>query len=309
MPRFRFPCRTAIGLSLGITVACMTLPALADSPTTVTFQANNPWAQQVGSVGRYNSSHDYSVQVAGGKTLQINLVTRDPNVFFKVKDETQGKQLVDTYKTGATTWSTHNPTATSYTIHVYVDPEAMQRGEDAKYALQIGQYGAADMQAATAKVTFQDNNPWAQITGSLDNLGTAQDYTVAIAAAQTLAVNLIPRNPGVHFKVKDQANNQVLVDTAQTGATKWSTPVPTATNFTIEVYVDSAAVPRGVTARYALQIGHYASTEAPAGASTAAAPAAASSSPDAMAPTPPAPAPPSTGPAASMPAPAATTHL
>lgn len=306
MPRFRFPRHTAIGVSLGIIVACMTLPAFADSPTMVTFQANNPWTQQVGSVNHYNSSHDYSVAIAVGKTLQINLVTRDPNVFFKVQDQTHRKQLLDTYQTGATTWSRPNPTATDYTIHVYVDPAAMQRGEDAKYALQIGQYGAEDMQAATAAVTFQDNNPWAQVTGSLDNMGTAQNYTVAIAAGETLAVNLIPRNPGVHFKVKDPTNNQILVDTGQTGASKWSTPVATATTFTIEVYVDPAAVPRGVTAGYALQIGHYDTGAAPAGASTAATPAAASSSPNAMAPTPVAPAPASS--AAPMPPSAATTH-
>lgn len=290
MPCFCLP-RIAISVSLGVATACMSLAAFADSPITVTFQANNPWAQEVGSVDRYNSSHDYSVQAAAGKTLQINLVTRDPNVFFKVKDETQGKQLVDTYKTGATTWSTQNPTATSYTIHVYVDPEAMQRGEDAKYALQIGQYGAADMQAATTNVTFQGSNPWAQMTGSLDNRGTAHDYTVAIAAGETLAANLITRNPGVHFKVEDQNSKQVLVDTSQTGATKWSTPVATATTFTIDVYVDPAAVPRGVTAGYALQIGHYATAEAPAGAGTTATPDTASSSPNAMAPTPVAPAP------------------
>lgn len=269
----------AIAAAIGIAAACMTLPALADTPVTVTFQANNPWTQEVGSVDRYDSSHDYSVAVAAGKTLQVNLVTRDPNVFFKVKDEGQRKQMVDTYKTGATTWSTPNPTATTYTIHVYVDPAAMQRGEDAKYALQIGQYGAEDMQAATTEVTFQDNNPWAQVTASLDNQGTAHDYTVAIAAGETLAANLITRNPGVHFKVENQTSKQVLVDTSQGGASKWSTPVATAATFTIHVYVDPAAVPRGVTAGYALQIGHYDTVTAPAAA-----------------------------PATQMPAPATTTH-
>ncbi|MGH8234134.1 MAG: hypothetical protein ACREPU_08050 [Rhodanobacteraceae bacterium] len=287
------PVRVAVIVAaVGIAVACMTLPVIADTPVTVTFQANNPWTQEIGSVNREDFSHDYSVVVAAAKTLQVNLVTRDPNVFFKVKDETQRKQLVDTYQTGATTWSILNPTTATYTIHVYVDPNAMQRGEDAKYALQIGQYGAADMQAATTELTFQGNNPWVQVSGTLDHLGSAHDYTVAIAAGKTLATNLITRNPGVHFKVKNHISNQILVDTSQTGATKWSTPVATATTFTIDVYADSAAVPPGATVGYALQIGHYdtvtATTAAPAPSTTSAATPAA--------------------PASQMPAPATTAH-
>jgi hypothetical protein len=269
MPRFHLLLRVAAGLGLA---SCMALPALAASPVAVTFQANNPWTQEVGSVDRRDASHDYSVDVAAGKTLQVNLVTRDPNVFFKVRDETHGKQLVDTYQTGATTWSSPNPTATSYTIHVYVDPYAMERGEEAKYALQIGHYGPEDMQTATTAVTFQEGNPWVQEVGAMDAQATSHDYTVAIAAGNALQINLITRTPGLHFKVANQVDGTQLVDTASTGTATWSTSAATATTYTIHVYVDPAAVPPGKNAQYALQIGQYpaqaagaAATPAPAG--------------------------------------------
>lgn len=269
--------RVVFAAVLALAGAGLALPALADAPTTVTFQAHNPWTQEIGSVDRYNDSRDYTVAAAAGKTLQINLVTRDPNVFFKVKNETTGKQMVDTFQTGATTWSTSVDTAATYTIHVYVDPNAMQRGEVAKYALQIGQYGPEDMQAATTKVTFQPNNPWAQEVGSLDSRSAAQDYTVDIAAGDTLQVNLVTRDTRLHFKVEDQASNQQLVDTATTGTNKWSTPVATAAAYKIEVYVNRDAMQRGEVARYALQVGHY-PTRTPAPAASAAQPAASAAS-------------------------------
>ena len=148
MPRFYFPRRAAIDVSLAIAAACMSLPVFADTPVTVTFEARSVWAQEIGNVSHSGSAHDYTVAIAAGKTLQLNLVTRNPNVYFKVKDQTHDKPLVDTSTTGATTWSTPVVTATTYTIHVYVDPDTIERGQDAKYALQIGQYGAEDLQPA-----------------------------------------------------------------------------------------------------------------------------------------------------------------
>lgn len=272
--------RFAAAATLGIAAACLALPAFADSPVAVSFQANNPWTQEIGSVDRYNDSHDYSVQVEAGKTLQINLVTRDPNVFFKVRDETADQQLVDTFKTGATTWSAPVTTAATYVIHVYVDPDAMTRGEVAKYALQIGRYGASDMQVANTEVSFGANQPWAQEVSELNSQAPSHDYSVAIPAGETLQVNLIAQNPKVHFKVKGTAAGQPLVDTAQTGTATWSTPATTAATYTIEVYADPSAVPPGHEAKYAVQIGHYASANAPAatpataGTAPAAAPAA-----------------------------------
>jgi hypothetical protein len=284
--------RFAVAITVGIAAVGVALPAFADSPVTVSFQANNPWTQEIGSVDRFNDSHDYSVQVGAGKTLQINLVTRDPNVFFKVRDETADQQLVDTFKTGATTWSAPVATATTYVVHVYVDPDAMTRGEVAKYALQIGRYGASDMQVANTEVSFGANQPWAQEVSELNSQAPSHDYSVAIPAGETLQVNLVTQNPNVHFKVKGNAEGQPLVDTAQTGTATWSTPVTTAATYTIEVYADPSAVPPGHDAKYALQVGHYASANA-----SAATPAATGTAPGA------APAPASTAPGA---APAAT---
>lgn len=273
MSPFRFPRCMAVALAITAACACVIPVALADSPVTVTFQANNPWTQEVAGLTRRDSSHDYTVEVAAGKTLQVNLVTRNPNVFFMVKNDAQGQPLIDTLKTGATTWSTQNSTATTYTIHVYVQPDAMQRGETANYALQIGRYGQSDMQPATTTVTFEDHKPWVQAVGTLDAQSTARDYTVAIAAGQTLAVNLVTRNPKVHFKVENQASGQTLVDSATAGAAKWSTPVNAATNYTISVYAEPAALPPGSRAGYALQVGQYPQRNAqPTSAGTAATP-------------------------------------
>ena len=258
--------------AIAMAVAGAALPAFADSPVTVTFQPNNPWTQEVGKVSRMDDAQDYTVAVAADKTLQINLVTRDPNVFFKVRNDTSRKDLIDTLTTGATTWSTTNTDAATYTIHVYVQPDAMQRGEVADYALQIGQYGQSDMRAPVTTVTFQETKPWVQTTGTLNAQAAARDYAVAIAAGQTLAVNLVTSDPKVHFKVQDQASGKTLVDSAESNATQWSVPVEAAATYTVSVYADPAALPPGSRAGYALQIGHYVQNNAPAAAGSAAPP-------------------------------------
>lgn len=272
------PARFAVLAAMAIAATALALPALADSTVAVTFQANNPWTQEIGQISHSDSYTEYSVQVQSGKTLQINLVTRDPNVFFKVRDESARKQLVDTYKTGATTWSTSTEAAGTYTIRVYADPAAIPRGDEAKYALQIGQYGKEDLRPASTAVAFQDGNPWVQEAGSLDSSGTAHDYTVAIAAGKTLQVNLVTRDTNVHFKVQDTAQGTTIFDSATAGANTWSTPVLTATDFAVQVYVDPKAVPPGSTVHYALQVGQFAQQAAqPVPATSASAPVAASS--------------------------------
>lgn len=279
MSSFRLVPAVAMFVAIGATGAGLPLPALADSTVNVTFQPNNPWVQEVNTLSRFDDQHDYSVVVEGGKTLQINLVTRDPNVFFKVRNETQRKQLVDTYQTGATTWSAPPAAAgDTYLIHVYVQPDAMQRDEKAKYALQIGQYGESDMQPASTPVTFQPGNPWAQEAGTLDAQGSAHDYTVVVAAGKTLAVNLASNNPVVHFKVMDTATGQTLVDSATTHAASWSAPIAAAAELTVRVYADPAALPPGSRAGYTLQVGQYAQPQAqPATTGSASGPAAAGS--------------------------------
>ena len=283
MSPFPLPRSIVIAAIFGVAGACLGLPASAAQAVAVAFQTGNPWTQEVGSVSREDSSHDYSVTAEAGKTLQVNLVSRDPNIFFTVKNQNDRKALVDTMKTGATTWSTQNAAAANYTIHVYAQPEAMPRGSVSKYALQIGQYGAQDLEPATTEVTFQPNNPWAQMTGNVDAEATSHDFTVALDAGKTLQVNLISQNPKLHFKVDDLTSNKTLVDTAEAGNNTWSAPVAGATNFRIRVYIDPAAVPPGTEAQYALQVGQYASA-APAAAGSAAQPAAPATAVSAAAP-------------------------
>ncbi|CAM5474556.1 hypothetical protein [Rhodanobacter lindaniclasticus] len=275
MSRFRL-FRNALGLGLGLAAACVSLPVLAAAPVQVTFAANSVWAQEIGNLSRSDSSLDYTVAVAAGKTLQLNLLSRNPNVRFRVEDQTRDKRLLDTGKTGETTWTLPNATAGTYAIRVYVDPAAMPSGDTAKYALQIGQYGAEDMQVPTSALTFEAGQPWVQQAVTLLPGATAHNFTVAIAAGMTVKVNLISEAPGLHFKVIDKTHDKALVDTSATGANTWTESVATATDYMVQVYVDPAVTPAGQT-RFVLQVGQYASGNTqPAGATTAAAPSASS---------------------------------
>jgi hypothetical protein len=270
MSRFRF-FRRALGVSFGLAAACMSLPALADDAIAVTFAANSVWAQEIGNLTHSDSSVDYTVPVAAGKTLQLNLLTRNPNVRFRVEDQTHDKRLLDTAKTGESSWTLPNAPAATYAIRVYVDPAAMPSGNTSKYALQIGQYGVEDLQVPTTAMTFEAGKPWAQQAMTLLPGATAHNFTVAIAAGMTMKINLISNTPGLHFKVTDQTHDKALVDTSTTGANTWTESVATATNYVIQVYVDAAA-PAGQT-QFALQVGQYPSGNTqPAGATTAAAP-------------------------------------
>lgn len=261
--------RLAFVATAAVAGSALALSTQAATPTAVTFQANNPWTQEIGSVTRDADQVDYTVAVAAGKTLQINLITRNPNLYFKVKDATHHKRLTDTLKTGATTWSTPVTEAATYDIQVYAQDGALGTGETAKFALQVGQYGQQDFQPATTTVTFANNNPWAQFAGTLDATGTAQDYAVAMAAGKTLAVNLITTDPKIHFSVTDQANQQTLVDSAKTGVAKWSAPIASAANYIVKVAIDAADVPPGKTVAFTLQIGQYAQSATPAAAGSA----------------------------------------
>lgn len=276
MSRFDF-LRGAFGAGLGVAVACVSLPVSAGTPVAVTFAPNSVWAQEIGSLDRSNKSVDYTVAGVAGKTFKLNLLTRSPNVQLKVKDQNRRKPVLDSQKTGETTWTTVNPTDTTYTIQVYIDPAAVPSGETVKYALQIGQYGVEDFQAPATAVTFEPGKPWAVQSWILGADATSQNFTVAIAAGMTVKVNLLSSNAQVHFKVDDQTHGKPLVDTATSGAKTWSQSVGAATTYRIQVYVDPAAVASGQKAQFTLQVGQYASgdtrSEKLASASSAASPA------------------------------------
>jgi hypothetical protein len=261
MSRFVF-LRSALGVSLGLAAISLSLPVFADTPIAVTFAANSVWAQEIGNLDYSDNSVDYTVEVPAGKTLQLNLLGRNPNVHFKVTDQGRGKVVLDTVKTGETTWSTPNAAATTYAIRVSIDPDTMGPHGTAKFALQVGRYGAEDMHPSATVVTFEADKPWTQKDGILTSNATAYDFTVAIAAGMTVKVNLVSSNPQLHFKVNDQTHDKDLVDTSTTGANTWSEPVAAATTYLIQVYVDPAALPSGQKAPFALQVGQYASGDA-----------------------------------------------
>lgn len=247
------PLALAVGLALAGTATVW-----ATTPTAVTFQPGQAWVQEVSTVTHDNASQSYTFAVAAGNTLKINLITRNPNLFFKLEDATHDKKVLDTHKTGASTWSTEVAEPTTYTLEVYADPDSLPSGETTKFALQIGQYNASDLQPPSTTVAFANNAPWAQFTGSVDAAGPAHDYLVAIPAGETLKVNLIPNAASVHFKVMDSATKAALVDSATSNANTFTTTAAAATTYKVRVYAAPADLPSGQHAAYAVQIGHYA---------------------------------------------------
>lgn len=113
-------------------------PAFCADP--ISFTPGNPWSQTIGSVSKTDSYHEYTVNADAGKTLQINLISRSPNLFFRVSPPDSRKPLVDTMNNGATTWTTKPETNATYIVRVYQDPSTVPSGDVTKYALQVGVY-------------------------------------------------------------------------------------------------------------------------------------------------------------------------
>jgi len=116
----------------------MTTPALCAE--AISFSPGNPWSQTIGSVTRGSNYQEYSVTTDAGKTLQINLISRNPNLYFRVLSADSHKPLVDTMNDGATTWTTKPGTGETFTVRVYQDPATIASGDVTKYALQVGIY-------------------------------------------------------------------------------------------------------------------------------------------------------------------------
>lgn len=127
-----------LGMVLGGTLALPASPAFAVEP--ISFAPGNPWSQTIGSITRTSHYDEYTVTADAGKTLKINLISRNPNLFFRVLSADSRDPLVDTANSGATTWSTQPQTNETYTVRVYQDPSTVGSDEVTKYALQVGVY-------------------------------------------------------------------------------------------------------------------------------------------------------------------------
>src|SRR5690242_13829885 len=84
----------------------------------INFAPGNPWSQAIGNVSKTSDFHEYTVVASAGKTLQINLISRNPNLFFRVLSAESSKPLVDTASNGATTWTTKPQANATYTVRV-----------------------------------------------------------------------------------------------------------------------------------------------------------------------------------------------
>ena len=127
--------RRALCAALALAIAS---PALCAE--TISFSPGNPWSQTIGSISRSSSFQEYTVTADAGKTLQINLISRNPNLYFRVVPADSRDPLVDTMKSGATSWTTKPETNETYTVRVYQDPSTIATGDTTKYALQVGVY-------------------------------------------------------------------------------------------------------------------------------------------------------------------------
>lgn len=119
--------------------AMIAIPASpARAADAISFAAGNPWSQTIGDVSKTSDFHEYTVTTNAGKTLQINLISRNPNLFFRVLSGDSRKPLVDTVNNGATTWTTKPEANATYTVRVYEDPATVSGNDVTKYALQVG---------------------------------------------------------------------------------------------------------------------------------------------------------------------------
>jgi|SRR5579885_1012918 len=127
----------------GLLATALAAGTLAQAPATqaadaISFTPGNPWAQTVGSISKSDDHHEYTVHASAGKTLKINLISRNPNLFFKVLPSDSGKPLVDTMSSGETSWSIQPAADVDYTVQVYAEPDMIRGNEVSKFALQVG---------------------------------------------------------------------------------------------------------------------------------------------------------------------------
>jgi len=133
--------RTFVSISLlavVLSAGALAVPRSARAADAISFTPGNPWAQEIGSISKTDDYHEYTVHASGGKTLQINLISRDPNLFFKVLPADSRKPLVDTMSNGETSWSTQPASDAEYTVRVYAEPDMMPSNVTSKFALQVG---------------------------------------------------------------------------------------------------------------------------------------------------------------------------
>ncbi|HXS73461.1 MAG TPA: hypothetical protein VN725_05400 [Rhodanobacteraceae bacterium] len=137
IPLRRFASRIALGAVIGFGTLTAGLP-MARAADAISFSSGSPWSQTIGKVSKDSDFHEYTVAAVAGKTLQINLISRNPNLFFRVLAADSHKPLVDTASSGESTWSTRPASDETYTVRVYEDPDTVSGNEVTKYALQVG---------------------------------------------------------------------------------------------------------------------------------------------------------------------------
>lgn len=133
--------RSSLQFVLGLILSgAVVLPASSLAAEPISFSPGNPWSQTIGSITKASHYDEYTVTAGAGKTLKINLISRNPNLFFRVLSADSRDPLVDTATNGATTWSTQPQASETYTVRVYQDPSTVASGDVTKYALQVGVY-------------------------------------------------------------------------------------------------------------------------------------------------------------------------
>jgi hypothetical protein len=126
--------------------------------TAVTFEAGKPWAQRDGLLDSGAPVYNFTVAIAAGMTVKVNLLSDNPGLHFKVTDQTHDKALVDTGTTGASSWTESVATATNYVVEVYVDQAATPPAQT-RFVLQVGQYASANPQPAAATTAAAPSVP------------------------------------------------------------------------------------------------------------------------------------------------------
>ena len=110
-------------------------------------------------------------------------------------------------------------------------------------------------QIPVQQVRFAKGADQATVRGSLSGRGPdTQDYLVTINAGQTLSAELVTKSTETHFNVLAPDSIEVPFVGEMEAKQSWQAQLNRSGNYTIRVYLNSAASRRGAQSSYTLNI-------------------------------------------------------
>ena len=114
---------------------------------------------------------------------------------------------------------------------------------------------ASAQQIPVQQVRFAKGSDQATVRGALSGRGPdAQDYIVSVKAGQTLSAELVTKSPETYFNVMAPDSVEVPFVGEMEAKQSWQAQLNRSGNYTIRVYLNSAASRRGASSSYTLNI-------------------------------------------------------